>query len=83
MRRNRAGQHTPRVITNAVADTYSGTNERRIEFAFPNGDGGLIRFGTITHEDGRIENRIEIYNVDAGVRILAPGRVDVTTQAQT
>lgn len=81
MRRYRAGTTTPRVILDCVADSYSTPTERVIEFAFPDGRGGLIRFHQATTDDERQEARIELSRIDPGVRILGPGGIAVTTTA--
>ena len=42
----------PRVITRCVADRYANkSNERIVEFAFPNGKGGLIAFRQVNNEE--------------------------------
>ena len=56
-----------KVIVDCVADNYSHSNERIIEFVFPNGSDGLISF--ITLENG--ENRVNIYNCDQDIKVVA------------
>ena len=82
MRRTRATKatkQTPKVTVGCVADAYSRPHERVIEFTFPSGKGGLISFTTITLDDGRTEERVNLYRVDPGVRLIMPGRIDGTT----
>jgi hypothetical protein len=56
----------PKVTLNCVADHYSMSKERIIEFTFPDGSGGLIQF--YGSETG--ENRIVIYNHDVSVKVI-------------
>ncbi len=59
----------PSVITRCVANSYSGPDERIIEFSDRKlGLGGLISFRR-TH-DGKL--RVEVYRVDDGVEVVAP-----------
>ena len=53
-----------KVNTSPVADTYSGTNEKIIEFSSPNG-GGLISFNLMA--DGTL--RVDVYRQDASVTV--------------
>ena len=71
MRRTRATRQTPKVTVNCVADAYSQPNTRTVEFTFPGtGNGGLIRFWVATNPDGTVEDRVLLYRVAGGVRIL-------------
>jgi hypothetical protein len=54
-----------KVITDCVADNYSHRNERIIEFVFPDGSDGLIKF--IANDNG--ENIVQIYNCDKNIII--------------
>jgi hypothetical protein len=62
----------PRVITKAVADTYSSNNERIIEFGSGKngGPGGLIAFRRM--DDDTL--RVHIYRTDPGVSVYAESR---------
>jgi hypothetical protein len=53
-----------RVTTRCVANTYTGPNERIIEFHHANG-GGLIAF--FAHDDGTLS--VDVYNTDDTVRV--------------
>lgn len=63
----------PTVTVYCVAQRYAGPEERIIEFSFPDGSGGLIKFGS-AHPEGR-PNHIDVYRVDKGV-VLTCGEVD-------
>jgi hypothetical protein len=54
----------PKVDTNPVADRYSGSNERIVEYSTRSGLGGLISFRET--EDGLL---IDLYQHDAAVTI--------------
>jgi len=56
----------PKVTLNCVADNYSVSKERIVEFTFPDGSGGLIQF--YPSETG--ENKITIYNHDESVKVI-------------
>ncbi len=53
-----------KVNTSPVADNYSGTNEKIIEFSSPNG-GGLISFRLM--DDGTL--RVDVYRQDPTVTV--------------
>lgn len=77
----------PRVITSCVANSYTGPNERIIEFAdgdtenehgAPTPSNGLISFTRITG-DGPRHGRLQIglYSIDGPVDIALPPNVNV------
>lgn len=53
-----------RVLTQCVANAYTGPDERIVEFSSPNG-GGLISFRM---QDDKL--RVQIYRVDRSVEVL-------------
>lgn len=55
----------PKVSTKCVADKYASGSEKIIEFSFPDGTGGLICFFA-----GENENRVDIYRLDKGIRVV-------------
>ena len=52
----------PKVVTNCIANHYTGSNERIVEFSHANG-GGLISI--FAHDDGTLT--VDIYRTDPGV----------------
>lgn len=61
----------PSVKTKCPANAFAAPNERIIEFAFSNGDGGLIAFRT--HDDG--SSHVSVYRVDENVTIHTEPKV--------
>ena len=74
----------PRVLTRCVANHYTDSDERIIEFSFPSlapGDGscpgGLICFSTMTTPDDRKVPRVEVYQTDGEILVVAPEKQPV------
>ncbi len=55
----------PVVNTKCVADNYASASEKIVELTFPDGTGCLICLFA-----GENENRIDVYNIDKGIRVV-------------
>lgn len=61
----------PRVLTRCVANTYTGPNDRIVEFSFANGLGGLMRFHyTEGQADQPAKCSVHLYRVDAAIDVV-------------
>lgn len=74
----------PRVLTRCVANTYTDTDERIIEFSFPSErdsagcpKGGLICFRVAETSDGARVPRVEVYHTDGEVLVIPPEKQPV------